>query len=462
MPTRPQLKTIANAKAPQILNTIRNELGGTYADIVPAIDPKEDINSQLRGIGKIFDTFEPQRNDFLNALINRIALVLITSKLYENPWAGFKKGLLEYGETVEEIFVNLAKPHQFDPAVAETEIFKREIPDVRSAFHTMNYQKFYKVTISNDQLRQAFLSDSGITDLIGRIIDSLYTSANYDELITMKYLLARLVLNGYIKPYNLPAITAENADAIVTTIKGISNNLTFLSTEYNMSGVATYTNKREQYVIMTGEFDANIGVNSLAKAYNLDYVQFMGQSVLINTFDFSVQEQGRLNELFSSDPSYTPLTSDEIAQLKTIPAFIIDRDFLMIFDNFYNMTEQYNGQGLYWNYWYHVWKTFSASPFANAIVFTTETPAVTSVTVSPTTADVKKGSTLQLTAMVETTGFASKGVLWEISGSEEFSTVSQTGLVTVGANETEATLTVKATSLYDETKSATCTITVTE
>ena len=38
--------------------------------------------------------------------------------------------------------------------------------DVRAAFHTMNYQKFYKATISNDQLRQAFLSWQGITDLI--------------------------------------------------------------------------------------------------------------------------------------------------------------------------------------------------------------------------------------------------------------------------------------------------------
>ena len=464
MPTKPEIKRL-NATSPQIVNAVRNELGGTYADVVPEIDltaSRAEINSQLRHIGEIFDTFTAQRNDFLSALINRIGRVLITSKLYENPWSGFKQGLLEFGETVEEIFVNLTKPHQFDPAVAESQIFKREIPDVRSAFHTMNYQKFYKVTISNDQLRQAFLSDTGITDLIGRIIDTLYTSANYDELITMKYLLAKLALNGNIYAMNLPAITAENSDSIVTTIKGLSNELTFMKTDYNMSGVATYSNKNDQFVIMNAMFDATIGVNSLAMAYNLEYRQFMGQTVLIDSFGFSGAEQERLNELFAEDPEYVPLTADEINRLKTIPAFIIDRNFLMIFDNFYNMTEQYNGEGLYWNYWYHAWKTFSASPFSNAILFTTETPAVTNVSVSPTTASVLKGDSLQLTSVVVTTGFAPEGVTWSVTGTSDVtSTITPQGLLKVSTTEGNTTLTVTATSNFDASKTGTATITVT-
>lgn len=111
--------------------------------------------------------------------------------MWDNPWSVFKKGRLEFGETVEEIFVNLAKPHSFDPATAEKEVYKREIPDVRAAFHSMDFQKFYKVTISNDQLRQSFLSWNGITDLIAKIVDSLYTGMRYDEYVTMKYMICR-------------------------------------------------------------------------------------------------------------------------------------------------------------------------------------------------------------------------------------------------------------------------------
>ena len=133
----------------------------------------------------------------------------------------------------------------------------------------------------------------------------------------------------------------------------------------------------------------------------------------------------------------------------------------MIFDNFYNFTEHYNGEGLYWNYWYHVWKTFSASPFANGILFTTETPGITSVTVSPATATVAKGGSLQLSATVVSTGFASKGVTWSVTGAADSgTTVSPSGLLYVNPNETATTITVTATSIYNSAKTGTSTITV--
>ena len=80
-------------------------------------------------------------------LINRIGRVYVTSKMYQNPLALFKRGYMEFGESIEEIFVGLAKPFQYDPAVAEETLFKREKPNVQSAFPVMNFQKYYKITI---------------------------------------------------------------------------------------------------------------------------------------------------------------------------------------------------------------------------------------------------------------------------------------------------------------------------
>ena len=165
MPTMPNIVKL-NTNSAETLNNIRANASATYQSLVPEADVN-DI-ATLHQIGEIVTTYDAVRNEFLSALYNRIGRVLITSKMYDNPWASFKKGMLEFGETIEEIFVNIAKPHQFDQQRAETEIFKRVIPDVRSAFHTMNYQKFYKNTISNDQLRQAFLSWNGITDIINK------------------------------------------------------------------------------------------------------------------------------------------------------------------------------------------------------------------------------------------------------------------------------------------------------
>ena len=142
MPTKPRIKTLTNSSV-DILNAIRNSASQNYQDYVPYATADAE---SIRSIGAIIMDYPALQNEFLRALINRIGRVVINSRLYRNPWAVFKKGELEMGETIEEVFVDLARPYQFDQAVAETEVFKREMPDVKSAFHIMNYKTFYTIT----------------------------------------------------------------------------------------------------------------------------------------------------------------------------------------------------------------------------------------------------------------------------------------------------------------------------
>lgn len=453
MATKPKIVTLTNSSV-DILNVIRNNATVNYKNYVPVATADAE---SIREIGAIIMDSPQLQNEFLSALVNRIGRVLVTSKMYDNPWSMFKKGTLEFGETIEEIFVNIAKPFQFDPNVAETNLFKREIPDVRSAFHIMNYQKYYKTTIQNDQLRQAFLSWQGITDLIAKIVDSMYTGANYDEFQTMKYMLAKHILNGRMYPVTIPAVTEANMKSIVSTIKGVSNNYEFMSNKYNVAGVQNFSKKNDQYLLINSNFDATMDVEVLASAFNMDKTQFAGQRVLVDSFGSLDIE--RLKILFADDPTYTEISESDLQALDAIPCVLVDRDWFMIFDNFYNFTEQYNGEGLYWNYWYHVWKTFSVSPFANNALFIPGTPTVSSVTVSPANATVKAGQTISLSAVVQTEYFAPQSVNW--TSDTEGVTVSKGGLVTIGADVSPGTsVTITATSVYDSEKSGTSTITV--
>lgn len=472
MPTKPTaVKNVNEMNAADILNVVRSEVGGDYASMVPQAlkagtvvngrkITKADSLASLRSIGDIIMNYQPLQNAFLTNIVNRIARVIITSRLYNNPWSMFKKGILEYGETIEEIFVQIAKPYQFDPALAESEVFKRRIPDVEAAFHSMNYQKYYPTTVCNDQLRQAFLSWQGISDLIARIIEQLYTGANYDEFLVMKYLIAKVALEGNIYSVTVDPVTAENAREITTEMVTAARNLQFMSNKYNIAGVTTYTDPRFLYTILTNQISSLFDVEVLALSFNMSKAELLGRQVYVD--GFGEFDEDRLALIFADDPytTYTPFTEEQKTLLSSIIGLMVDESWFMIFDNYYNMTEIYNPQGLYWNYFYHVWKTFSVSPFSNAMLFTTQTSTVTAVNVSPSTANATKGSTLQLTATVTGTGFIDQTVHWEISGSEEFSTVDSNGLVTIGANETEATLTVKATSLQNPDISGQCVITV--
>lgn len=450
MPTIPKTQTL-NASSVDILNAIRNSASTNYRDFVPTA---KSTPESIRRIGEIIMQYTPLQNEFLNALVNRIARVIITSKMYSNPLSMFKKGLIDFGESIEEIFVNIANPHQYDVEESENKVFAREIPDVRAAFHTLNYKKFYKQTIQNKDLNQAFLSWDGITDLISKIVNAMYTAANYDEFVTTKYMLAKAILDG-----RLSAITVDANDAkgAVTKIKGVSNALTFMSNNYNAAGVQTFTDKDDQYLLVNSQFDSEIDVEVLASAFNMSKAEFMGHRILID--GFGTLDVARLNALFKDDPNYEAPSQETLTALNAIPAVLVDKNFFMIFDNMYEFTENYNGQGLYWNYFYHTWKTFSMSPFANALVFVPAVPSVTSVTVSPTAITCKKGQSVQLSVSVETENYAPKTVNWK--SDTDGVTVDINGHVTVATSVTATTATITATSTYDNTKSGSCTVTIT-
>lgn len=473
MPSIPEKKNL-KATAADVVNSVAAGLDPTVpvptvlnvGDTIPGSGGAKANRAYaletLRNAGNTIVNYQPLANAFLSALMNRIGRVLITSKLYNNPWAGFKKGLLEYGESVEELFVNIIEAKEFDPETAENEVFRRELPNVLSAFHVMNYQKFYKTTVSNDQLRQAFLSFEGISNLVGKIVEAMYTSANYDEFLVMKYLIGLKATGGSFYPVNIPTpATPSNSNAIVTIMKTISDNITFMKSDYNEAGVFTHTDKGDQYFIMSTQFANVIDVETLAVAFNLNKVELLGRIVRVDSFGFTPQEIARLNKLLGDNPNYVPIDDTANNLLKAIPAVCVDRDFFMIFDNYTNMTEQYNGQGLYWNYFYHLWKTFSTSPFANAVIFTDATPAVTTVTVTPGTATATKGSLVTFAVDVAVTGYASKQVHWTISGQTSTSTtIDQQGRLSIAKGEKAGTITVTATSWYDDTKSGTATVTV--
>lgn len=450
MATRPK-KVTMDTNAVNIVNALRNNNSNYYKEYVP---PITDV-SDLRAIGKIIMDMPALQNEFISSLVNRIAIVRITSKMFENPWARFKKGFLEFGEVIEDVFVDLTKVYEFDPEDAEETLFKRVPPDVRAAFHVMNYTKFYKVTIERQRLAKAFLSATGMNDLITYIMTSIYTSASYDEFLTMKYMLGRNILNGRLYPIKIPTVVKANMSDIVSVVKATSNTIEFPERLYNPAHVFQHTDKSNQYLIINAKFDAMMDVNVLASAFNMDKASFMGQRVLVDSFGKLDNE--RLAILFRDDPNYVPITDSEAEALDSIPLCLVDENFWMVFDNLNEFREVENGQGLYWNYVYHQWKTFSTCPYSNAILFVPTTPSITSVTVTPASATVAAGSNLALTTEVVAVGYAPQEVTY--TSDNDKVTITEGGVVQIDAGAT-GTAEITIASVFDPTKTDTVEITI--
>lgn len=454
MPTIPRkTKSISEINTADMLNSLAVNAGLNDMPVVHS----GDVQS-LKDFGNAIINFQGNSNAFLGSLINRIGRAIITSKMYENPWSVFKRGLMEYGETIEEIFVSMAEPYTYDPAKTENTDFKRYIPDVKSVFHSMNFQKFYPTTVSEAQLRQAFLSFEGVNELISRIIQQVYTGANYDEFIVMKYMLARNILAGQMYAVNVPQPTTGNARAVAATMVNYGMKIRYISDEFNHAHVRTNTDLSDMYMIIPTNFNAIMDVEVLALSFNMTKAELLGRQIGVD--GFGILDNERLAMLFAENSDYTPITPAEMQRLNSVVGVMVDKNYFMIFDNNIFMSDIFSPVGLYWTYYYHNWKTFSTSPFCNAILFTTETPAITSIAISPNTATVVKGNSVKFTAVIQSTGFADSSVKWEVSGDGVNAVISADGTLTVSAAETATELTVTATSIFDPTKSATAAVTV--
>lgn len=458
MPIKPTVSQL-NANSVGILNAIRDNASAEYYQAVPQA---QATTESIRAVGEQILAFQPRMNEFVSALVNRIARVIVTSKLYSNPLAFAKKGLLEYGETIEEIFVDIAKANSYDwNSTNETEqAFKREHPDIKAAFHALNMQTYYKATISEQNLRQAFLSLDGVSDLIARIVNSLYSGAAYDEYIMMKYVIAQSLIPGNVKMTTIDAVVDEaSSKAAVKKVKGITGKLQFMSKEYNIAGVNTFiSSPSDIFVVMTADYEASIDVDVLASAFNMDKVQFMGQRVLVDSFSFNVGELARLDELMENDPTYTRPSENDLTALNTVGIVVMSRDWFQVYDVLNQFTEQYNAALLYWNEFNHVWRIYSASPFAPIVGFTTMKPAINTITVTaPSTA--KAGDKIVAVATVNGTAFANKGVKFSLTRTTNATIDENTGFIAFNDKAT-GSYTVNAISVFDPTKKASANITV--
>lgn len=442
------------------------ELLSYIINVTPELSGEIDLPVQgqsIAPIGKIIINNQRYRNAFINT-INLIGLTVIKRNAWDNPWDFTKRGTLRFGQQIREIINDLCNVYDYNENFSDKDKFlDTVVPNVFNYMHEVNFQKFYQTTTSDSQLAMAFETED-LFSYIDNCISMLYESLKYDTYLVDKYMLCRRILDGTMTSIKINNYSSLTPRQRVSNLKSTSNKFTFRSPNYNPAGVRRATSFDDQILIVNTEFEADFSTEVLATSFFKDEADMKARLVLIDGFDN--HDSARLTELLGT--SYTAFTETELAELATIPAVLISREWFMDYDYALDtasgekMTEFYNPTTLENNHFLHAWRVFSTSPFENGAVFTSETPAVSSVSVSPATATVSKGQTLQLNATVVTTGFANKAVGWAVDSTSEADgvTISSTGILNVPAGTTVQSITVTAQSIYDSTKTGTATITV--
>ena len=382
-------------------------------------------------------SYSQGRNVIIPSLLERIGLQTVDSQSWRNPLAMYKKDPMRYGMTHEETYVNMCKGKLYDPRESFEAAFQQYQSYILSVFHKVNLTMQYPVTITYDNLRSAFLTEYGIRDMMSAKMESAVTGANWDEYLAMK----GMIDTGYDAQV-LPAVTVPEvrdemtAKAMLREIKAAVNEFRFPNPANNIAGATSSSTPYNLIFITTPRVDANISVEALAYAFNLDQAQTNVRTVIVDGFENSA-----------------------------IQGVLMDIRFFNVRDQFREMSDQRLANILSWNYFYTMVEMVSASPFYPIRVFTTDKVATSSLTITASNATYTKGTGEVITIPATVTGgtgtYHQKLLTWSVSGQKSRDTyiLPGTNQLYIGSDEDSASMTVTITYRPDESVTKSVTVT---
>lgn len=386
------------SKGVDIFNVVRANSSGQFKQIVPSA--AEDNITNVASI--LFNqAYQPQLNEFVTNLINRIGLTIVRNKSYSNPLALFKKGDMPLGTDIQDIYTNPAEAQQY--SISDTEASKLLAitdPDTKVAYYSRNRQDRYEKTITRTALQAAFVSWDKFEDYVASISQSLYSGAYIDEFKLTKALIDGAYANGKVitKVVDDPT-TEEGAKAFIKQARAVYAKMQFPGTELNAyskfqknDAVTTWTDPDRLVFITTADIMATVDVDVLAASFNMNKADFLGRVVTVDKFEH-----------------------------EDIYGVLCDSAWLQIYDNLFRAEEFYNPRIMAWNEYLHVWGTFAICPFANAVMFVAE-DAVPATAVSVTVPTIKAGQANAATVTLTPTN-STATVVKAYSSDEQVATV---------------------------------------
>lgn len=343
-------------RAVKMANAVRTLAGDDFANAVP-VATRTNISSYATPILEISSL----RNMFVNTLVQRIGFEFIHNKRYNNPLARFKKGSTPLGGIVEEIGTNPVESQGFSsdgyirtPDGQVLTPLNKRTPDTKVLYHTINREDQYPISISRQQLQTAFVSWEKLDDFISSVMSAMYSGDTIDEFIYTKNLIDAGVTKDMLVTRTIanPTTSKDNAENFVREMNIVSSKMCFPSTKYNKyieqegaqgKAYKTWSDKDRQVIILSTEVLQTINISVLSQAFHMSQADFRNAVVEIDEFD---------------NPA--------------ILGVVCDESLLQIYDNLFEVSEQQNAQGLFFNYFLTHFETLSLSMLSNAVVFLDE------------------------------------------------------------------------------------------
>jgi hypothetical protein len=345
---------MSTVSAIDILSTIRDNSTTDYIARVPSA-----TRTNLEQIGDAITSDKNIMNEFMNALINKIALTTVKTRMYHNPLAKLKQGSgRPLGNTIEELFVNPAKDQGYSDD--STLLLATNKADGKACYYGLNRQGDYRVTISKQELRRAFNSEQSFMSFYNAQINSLYSGDQIDEFLLAKNVFSTNIDNEHMKMIECDLASPKD---VAKAISNMSSYFEFASTTFNgynivnaakitagETKVNTFCPVQNQVLLIRSDVMTEINYEVLASMFHMELAKLQAMTIKIDNFNT------------------THLASDNTKKFDTY-AVLCDVEALQMFDDVFETDSQYIGSSMKWNVWLHHWEWIYLSLFANCVAF---------------------------------------------------------------------------------------------
>ena len=342
--------------------------------------------SSLISLGNTVLLSSTNTEAFLNTLAQRIGRTILRFRDYRNKLGDMVINDFEYGAILQKIKVIMPTAEEdesFDLTDGQTvDHYKISKPVVDQKLFVTRTPYQFKITIQDEHLKEAFLSETAMASFIGVIFgevqNSIEVSLENLSRVTLATAIAECagtsrmidLVSEYNSLYNpspaLDEVTAQNNPdfmryamyRINTVIDGIQD----MSTLYNDGSLETFTPREDIRVKVISSFMRKLETVVEYAAFHDQFVRPDGDIVRINYWQ-SAQDPMDIKITRPSD-------SDSISRGNVV-ALIHDRDAMGVYKIDERVaTTPINAAGLYYNTFYHQKQLRFIDPSENFLCFT--------------------------------------------------------------------------------------------
>ena len=285
-------------------------------------------------------------------MIGKVAQQIIRDVEGKNPLAVFDKMPVDNGDTIEQAVVKLVEATSYDATGAGA--LSRDTRVKLAVQYFKNWSRFtYKTTVDIAKIRKVLMNDRGAGDVAERLVSELAQSRIHDKFQNLKGLLYwgttydswAYVDNTsvLVKKPDVDLVNGEtNYKGILKQMKNIVSGMQFVNTDFNRAGIKRSTRAEDIYIIMPYTLKNAIDVDELAGVFNLEKAELRSKIIEIDD------------------------TTHKFV-------YIVDRNAVLDYTRLFEMADQKNADGLFWNYFLHVEDLYALSPLFDGCFFEYDT-----------------------------------------------------------------------------------------